>query len=67
MGQTSSLQYEESLVSSNLNSKLFWFHSAHPKFYIPKSFSFLHINVLKSPQFTWTQSNYDNSKGQLIL
>ena len=25
-----SLWYEESLVSSNLNSKLFWFHSAHP-------------------------------------
>ena len=23
--------YEESHVSSNLNSKLFWFHSAHPK------------------------------------
>ena len=24
---------EESLVSSNLNSKLFWFHSAHPNVY----------------------------------
>ena len=24
------LYYGESLVSSNLNSKLFWFHSAHP-------------------------------------
>ena len=26
------LHYEDSLVSSNLNSKLLWFHCAHPKF-----------------------------------
>ena len=31
MGPILFLYYEESLVSSNLNSKLFWFHSAHPK------------------------------------
>ena len=30
MGPILFLYYEESLVSSNLNSKLFWFHSAHP-------------------------------------
>ena len=28
------LYYEESLASSNLNSKLLRFHSAHPNFYI---------------------------------
>ena len=30
MGPILFLYYEESLVSSNLNSKLFRFHSAHP-------------------------------------
>jgi hypothetical protein len=35
MGPILFLYYEESLVSSNLNSKLFQFHSAHPKFYNP--------------------------------
>ena len=30
MGPILFLYYEESLVSSNLNSKLLWFHSAHP-------------------------------------
>jgi hypothetical protein len=35
MGPILFLYYEESLVSSNLNSKLFRFHSAHPKLYTP--------------------------------
>ena len=30
MGPILFLYHEESLVSSNLNSKLFWFRSAHP-------------------------------------
>ena len=30
MGPILSLYYEESLVSSNLNSKLLWFHSVRP-------------------------------------
>ena len=50
MGPISFLYYEESLVvSSNLNSKLFWFHSAHPKvrFHFLTYFFRYHHKVLR--------------------
>ena len=37
IGPTLCLYYEESLVSSNLNSKQFSFHGAHPKSFIPSN------------------------------
>ena len=47
MGPILFLYYEESLVSSNLNSKLFRFHSAHPNLHIWTLMSiFYHIGDL---------------------
>ena len=62
------LCYEESLVSSNLNSKIFWFHSAHPnvwpyKLWTQKRRTFTGLTTIllnqASVQIRWKVSGID--------
>ena len=56
MGQPYSIYYEESLVSSNLNSNLLWFHCAHPNhIQLPKvcKHPSFHLKLHCKHQFVW--------------